>query len=79
MSVKLLTEHNLEFLYKLKGRLHRLVWVYTCQNATLLEITCHSSYHYNSVLLSEGKTPGTCVNLFLSISSTPITVFQVQT
>ena len=25
--------------YKLKGRLHRLVRVYTCQNATLLEIT----------------------------------------
>ena len=25
---------------KLKGRLHRLVWVYTCQNVTLLEITC---------------------------------------
>ena len=29
---------------KLKRRLHRLVWVYTCQNATLLEITCHGSY-----------------------------------
>ena len=25
-------------VYKLKGRLHRLVWVYTCRNATLLEI-----------------------------------------
>ena len=23
---------------------HRLVWVYTCQNATLLEITCHGSF-----------------------------------
>ena len=29
---------------KLKRRLHRLVWVSTCQNATLLEITCHGSY-----------------------------------
>ena len=29
---------------KLKMRLHRIVWVYTCQNATLLEITCHGSY-----------------------------------
>ena len=29
---------------KLKWRLHRLVWVYTFQNATLLEITCHGSY-----------------------------------
>ena len=28
---------------KLKRRLHRLVWVYTCQNATLLEITCRGS------------------------------------
>ena len=28
---------------KLKIRLHRPVWVYTCQNATLLEITCHGS------------------------------------
>ena len=37
MNIKLLTEHQL------KRRLHRLVWVYTCQNATLLEITCHGS------------------------------------
>ena len=29
---------------KLKRRLHRLVWVYNCQNATLLEITCHGSF-----------------------------------
>ena len=43
MTVKLLTEHHWEFL-SLQGRLHRLVWVYTCQNATLLEITCHGSY-----------------------------------
>ena len=28
---------------KLNRRLHRLVWVYTCQNATLLEVTCHGS------------------------------------
>ena len=42
MTSKLLTEHHLEFP-KLKRRLHRLLWVYTCQNATLLEITCHGS------------------------------------
>ena len=29
---------------KLKRRLHILVWVYTCQNVTLLEIACHSSF-----------------------------------
>ena len=28
---------------KLKRRLQKLVWVYTCQNATLLEITCCGS------------------------------------
>ena len=29
---------------KLKRRLHRLVWIYTCQNTTLLEITRHCFY-----------------------------------
>ena len=29
---------------KLKSRLYRLAWIYTCQTATLLEITCHSSF-----------------------------------
>ena len=29
---------------KLKRRLHRLFWVYSCQNATFLEITRHGSY-----------------------------------
>ena len=36
---------------KLKRRLHRLVWVYTCQNATLLEITFHGSYHTHDGLV----------------------------
>ena len=40
MIVKLLTEH---LVSKLKRRLHRLVRVYTCQNATLLEISCTCS------------------------------------
>ena len=31
------------WFYKLKRRLYRLVWVYTCQNATLLEIKYHGS------------------------------------
>ena len=26
---------------KLKKRLHRLIWVYTCQNVIMLEVTCH--------------------------------------
>ena len=32
---------------KLKIRLHRLVWVYTCLNAILLEITCRGSFYYD--------------------------------
>ena len=43
MSVKLLTEHHFG-VSKLERRLHRLVLVYTCQHATLLEITCHGSF-----------------------------------
>ena len=53
MSVKLLVE---QFeVSKFKRRLQRLVRIYTCQNATLLEITCYGSddnichmslYHY---------------------------------
>ena len=31
---------------KLERRLHMLIWVYTCQNATLLKITCHGSYTF---------------------------------
>ena len=34
---------NIFGVSKLKRRLHRLIWVYTCSNATLLEITCHGS------------------------------------
>ena len=44
MTLRSLTEHHLEFLYKFKRRLQRIVWVYTCPNTTLLEITCCSSY-----------------------------------
>ena len=42
MSVKLLTEHHLESEFK--GRLYRLILVYTCQNATLLEISSRGSF-----------------------------------
>ena len=37
---------------KLKRRLHRLVWVYTCQNATMLESTCHGSNVFKQHLLN---------------------------
>ena len=43
------SEHYLEFL-SLKGGWHILVWVYTCQNTTLLEITCSGSYHTDVTL-----------------------------
>ena len=39
---------------KLKRRLHRLVCVYICQNATLLEITCHGSINFYYALLTKG-------------------------
>ena len=38
------TEQYLE-ISKLNRRLHRLVQVYLCQNATLLEISCRGSYY----------------------------------
>ena len=38
MTVKLLAEHHFEFLRLKGGR------VYTCQNATLLEISCTGSF-----------------------------------
>ena len=34
---------------KLKRRLQRLIWVYTCQNPTLLEITCQGSFKLESI------------------------------
>ena len=36
---------------KLKMRLHRLVWVYICHNATLLEITCFGSFYLLGVYI----------------------------
>ena len=47
MSVKLLV--NIIWSSKLKRSLQRLIWVYTCQNATLLEITCHCSYGVKNI------------------------------
>ena len=44
MKIKLLTEHHLEFL-GLKGCCTGLSESYTCQNATLFEITCCGSYY----------------------------------
>ena len=48
MSVKLLTEHHLEFL-SFKGCC-TVSSEATRQNATLLEITCHGSYSLHIVL-----------------------------
>ena len=44
MNVKLLTEHYLEFLSSKGGCTGSSKSIYTCQNATLLEITRHGSY-----------------------------------
>ena len=37
------TDRTLFGVSQFKRRLHRLNWVYTCQNDTLLEIRCHGS------------------------------------
>ena len=37
---------NIIWASRIKRRLYWLVWVYACQNATLLEITCHGSFCY---------------------------------
>ena len=58
MTVKLLIEQHLEFPSLLKRRLHRLVWIYSCQNATLLEITCRGSIMGMQCLVYGGKRRG---------------------
>ena len=49
---------------KLKRRLHRLVWVYTCQNATLSEITCHGIFW-----LCSWKIFLICIFFFFKVSA----------
>ena len=55
MNIKLLTEHHLEFL-RLKedctGSSDS-----SCQNAPLLEITCHGSYHFSACRTSVKSKP----------------------
>ena len=46
---------NLFGVSKFKSRLHMLVWVYTCQNATLLEITCRGSIIYLNFMIWTNK------------------------
>ena len=52
---------------KLKRRLHRLVCVYTCRNATLLEVTCHDLFNFvESIWIGDGA-PSTAVSSLLLI------------
>ena len=52
--------------------MHRLVYVYTCQNATLLEITCRGSY----VLIRRAKYRSTGPQrLTLYLVETPLNAF----
>ena len=48
---------NYPGVYKIKRRMHRLVWVYTCQNATghIDGITCRGSYYYTKMQMSLGN------------------------
>ena len=52
---------------KLKRSLHRLVWIYTCQNATLLEITSHGSYLHNTNKPVQQHIGSTALNFGLSV------------
>ena len=45
---------NIIWSFLAKRRLHMLVWVYTCQNTALLEITCHGPY-FNLINQSHRK------------------------
>ena len=56
---------------KLKRRLHTLVWDYTCQNATLLKITCRGS---NVLGILTGKMDQT---LWCILNSTKETTYYV--
>ena len=46
---------NIIWSLQLKRRLYRLILVYTCQNATLLEITCHGSNNFVWKGWAEGR------------------------
>ena len=51
MGVKLLTEHRLKYLSLKEVAQARLSL--TCQNATLLKMTCHGSYFFLPVVLTK--------------------------
>ena len=59
---------------KLKSRLQRLVWVYTCQNATLLKFTCHGS-NLNPLSRSPGSAPA--FNIFVSYHGVCFCIFRL--
>ena len=80
MTVQLLTKHHLEFL------LHRLFRVYTCQNATLLEITFCGSFtisppniccgaHWNHLL---GMLPISAHTIWASMPQNLFSGFQTK-
>ena len=60
---------HLEFL-SFKRWLHRLDWIYTCQNATFLEITCRGSIFFYFVSLRWCFTPH-AVNNFSHAGTLP--------
>ena len=74
MAVQLLSER----------RLHKLFSVYSCQNATLLEITCHSSNEkLTAIVVNGGKRVdyGKCskiLNTFLFLFSNKTLVLGLE-
>ena len=49
---------------ELKRRLHRLVWVYTCQNGAVLEITCRGSWSWNIELCLRNPRISQVIDIF---------------
>ena len=63
---------------KLNRRLQRLVGVYTCQNATLLEITCHGSYAIFHSSLTDGNIPRDSTYVLYEEESIPTWLFATM-
>ena len=71
MTVKLLTEHHLEFL-SFKGGIHRLVRDYTCQNAAWLQITCCGLILYQCNSLAVVHSEAVILNMIKCLLLQPL-------
>ena len=71
------TDWTLFGVSKLKRRLHMLVWVYTCKNTTLLEITSHGSngnFLFLDIVVFKTRPGQSCIILFGSWTLSYVTM-----